>query len=100
MVEDLEEQPEVFEDVQPGEKDEPIFRISPGGKVSDKDIFNLAKSILMWCAVIFIIIALLRAFLFDNAGVTDVWDFSKVALNSIISLVLGLYFGAKSKDKI
>lgn len=28
----------------------------------------------------------------------EVWDYSKVFLNSIISLVLGLYFGSKKES--
>jgi len=68
--------------------------------VSDYDIFNLAKKILAVCAVIFILLAMYRmspSAALNEDGVKDVWDFSKVALNSIVSLVLGLYFGKKSK---
>lgn len=91
-------EPIVFEDLQPDQQNDNLLEFDRQKDVSEKDVFNLAKSILLACAIIFIIIASLRARYGDQAGVKDVWDFSKVALNSIISLVLGLYFGAKSKD--
>lgn len=83
---------------------------SPGftleeGNVSQKDIFRLAKSILLIATAVYLLMALLRIFLpspdpakggADN--MKDVWDYTKVFLNSIISLVLGLYFGAKKED--
>lgn len=63
--------------------------------VSDQDIFKLAKTILLFVFIIFVIIAVLRMVLDENEGVIDVWEYSKVILNSISSLVLGLYFGKK-----
>lgn len=69
--------------------------------VSDFDIFTLAKKILAVCAVIFLLLAIYRMSpnsTLDKEGVKDVWDFSKVALNSIVSLVLGLYFGSKKNS--
>jgi hypothetical protein len=39
-----------------------------------------------------------KIYLNDAKGISEVWEFSKVFLNSIISLVLGLYFG-KKKNK-
>ena len=65
--------------------------------VTGQDIFKLAKRILLFCAVIFVIIAILRATLPKNEGISEVWDYSKIILNSISSLVLGLYFGKKDK---
>lgn len=65
-------------------------------EVSDRDIFKLAKAILIVCATIYMAIALLKVFL-SGKGIDDVWEYSKVFLNSIISLVLGLYFGQKKK---
>ena len=38
-----------------------------------------------------------RIFMDDAKGVSEVWEYSKVFLNSIISLVLGLYFGQKKE---
>ncbi|GAC1417354.1 MAG: hypothetical protein NVS1B13_14270 [Flavisolibacter sp.] len=80
---------------------EDITRISSleiSADVTNQDIFKLAKRILLFCAIIFIIVAFLRSY-FDekNKGVAEVWDYSKVILNSITSLVLGLYFGKKDK---
>jgi len=63
--------------------------------VSDFDVFLLAKNILAIVGLLFFIIAMCRIFCDDNKGVTEVWEYSKVALNSIASLVLGLYFGKK-----
>lgn len=68
--------------------------------VSDKDIFKLAKWILAICAGFFLLIMILRISVDqENKGAIEVWEYAKVLLNSIISLVLGLYFGAKKKDK-
>lgn len=66
-------------------------------EVSGQDIFKLAKRILLFCALIFILVATLRAVLDDSKGIIEVWEFSKIVLNSITSLVLGLYFGKRDK---
>jgi len=89
------EQPIIFEDEKNEDNKSELFQLKKE-KVSDKDIFNLAKNILLSCAVIYLILAVLRIKC-DGDGVKDVWEYSKVFLNSIISLVLGLYFGAKKK---
>ena len=65
--------------------------------VTGQDIFKLAKRILLFCALIFVAIATLRAILDDSKGISEVWDYSKVILNSVSSLVLGLYFGKSGK---
>ncbi|HEU4495420.1 MAG TPA: hypothetical protein VFR70_00035 [Flavobacterium sp.] len=84
-----------------------IFAVSPEN-VSPKDIFKLAKGILWASSIIFMLLALSRMMLplwYEDSdeklleGVSEVWDFSKVALNSIVSLVLGLYFGSRSKSE-
>nr|WP_322624049.1 hypothetical protein [uncultured Flavobacterium sp.] len=97
-----------------GEEEEPInfssARIEDSifakNNVSEYDIFILAKRILAFSTSIFVGLALLRMFVpiwykgettETLSGIVEVWDFSKVAINSIISLVLGLYFGAKTK---
>jgi len=67
-------------------------------EVSEQDIFKLAKSILVVCAIVYMIIAMLKVFLCSGKGIDEVWEYSKVFLNSIISLVLGLYFGQKKKS--
>ena len=67
--------------------------------VTDQDIFKLGKTILMICAMLFVIVAALKM-LGDpshSQAVNDVWEFSKIVLNSITSLVLGLYFGRKTQ---
>jgi len=91
MADNQDEPIEIFEDP---EDDKPVFSL--GKDVSDKDIFQLAKKILIWCAILYIIVATARIF-FENKGTIEVWDYTKVVLNSIVSLVLGLYFGSKRK---
>jgi hypothetical protein len=63
--------------------------------VSDRDIFKLAKNILLCVFIAYIGIAICRIYCTDAKGITEVWEYSKVILNSIASLVLGLYFGKK-----
>jgi hypothetical protein len=65
--------------------------------VSERDIFKLGKQILLVCAIVFVLVATLRATLEDSKGIIDVWDYSKIILNTITSLVLGLYFGNRGK---
>ena len=60
--------------------------------VTSQDKFNLAKKILLVAAVVFVLIAAAQAFS-DRSGVEKVWDYSSVALNSIISVIIGYYFG-------
>lgn len=67
-------------------------------KVSERDIFRLAKLILIICTGIYVLIALSKIFLEKEKGIDDVWEYSKVVLNSIVSLVLGLYFGQKKNN--
>ena len=88
-----------------------IFKINPQintietkTKVEAWDIFKLAKLILLICAIIFLILAMIRIFYDDhceqNSRVKEVWDYSKVILNSTVSLVLGLYFGSSHKEPL
>jgi len=71
--------------------------------VSPYDIFRLAKGILIVAAGIYVLLALIRIFYPGNSsndeGIKEVWEYSKVLLNSIVSLVLGLYFGSKQEAK-
>jgi len=76
--------------------------------VNSWDIFLLAKWILAVSASIYLILGLIRIYFpgvkladgtYDNEGIKEVWEYSKVFLNSIISLVLGLYFGAKAESQ-
>ncbi|MGI4749227.1 MAG: hypothetical protein ACRYFB_01215 [Janthinobacterium lividum] len=67
-------------------------------KVSERDIFRLAKLILIICTGIYVLIAIFKVSLEKEKGIDDVWEYSKVVLNSIISLVLGLYFGQKKNN--
>jgi hypothetical protein len=67
--------------------------------VTEQDIFKLGKIILLVCAILFVMVAALKM-LSDPShaqAVNDVWEFSKIILNSLTSLVLGLYFGKKTQ---
>jgi hypothetical protein len=88
----MEEEEEEVEETLPTNAD-PLVT----SKVSEKDIFKLAKIILLACSIFFFIIAMFKIFMDDAKGVSEVWEYSKVFLNSIISLVLGLYFGQKKE---
>lgn len=65
--------------------------------VTPKDKFKLAARILAFAAVFFVVFALLESFFSDHDGVEKVWDFASVALNSIVSLIIGYYFGTKDR---
>lgn len=79
--------------------------------VNPYDIFKLSKWILGVSAGIYLLLGLIRIYypgyeviengvvVYKNEGVQEVWEYSKVFLNSIISLILGLYFGAKAEAK-
>ncbi len=73
--------------------------------VNPYDIFRLAKGILIVATGIYLLLALIRIFYpantnsNSNEGVKEVWEYSKVFLNSIVSLVLGLYFGSSQEAK-
>ena len=82
-----------------GEEDRtgPEIKSEPD-KVSDWHIFVLGKYILLVCAILFALVAALRAFGGDDSkGIADVWDFSKTILNSITSLVLGSILAKEAK---
>lgn len=87
-----EEEVEKFDDIEDNAKS--LFEIDK--EVTDKEIFKLAKRILLICTILYLIIAIFRM-LNETKGVIEVWEYSKVILNSIVSLVLGLYFGAAKK---
>lgn len=66
--------------------------------VTAKDLFELGKRILL--AVLFLLVFVSGARIgYDDSlsGVKEVWEFSKVFLSSIVSLILGYYFGDKKK---
>jgi hypothetical protein len=68
--------------------------------VSAKDIFRFAKWILGVAFALFSVLALIRMFGIGNLEASkEVWDFTKVAINSIISIVIGFYFGNRKLEK-
>lgn len=70
----------------------------PKNDVNPYDIFKLANWILIVTTIIYIGFALIRIFYHpvdgNLEGIKEVWEYSKVVLNSVVSLVLGLYFGS------
>lgn len=83
--------------------EKPVFAVATKTDLNPYDIFKLAKGILIVATSIYVFFALIKIFwkpgTNENAGITEVWDYSKVVLNSIVSLVLGLYFGSKQDSK-
>lgn len=66
--------------------------------VSPYDVFKLGTWVLLTSTIIFVVFAMIRIFYHDDKNedaIKEVWDFSKVLINSIVTLVLGLYFGRK-----
>jgi hypothetical protein len=84
------------QDIDIWEEEDDASPLIEENKVTDKDILNLGKVVLAVCAIIFVIIAVVRI-IFPTEETKEVWDFSKVALNSIVSVIIGLYFGKKSQ---
>ncbi len=86
----------------------PIVRATKSS-VNEYDIFKLAKWILGVASIVYVSFGLIRIYypgnevlidgkkLISNEGIIEVWEYTKVFLNSIISLILGLYFGAKAE---
>lgn len=63
--------------------------------VSERDIFKLAKWVLLAACLIFLGAAAARIFV-PGEGVKDVWEYTKSFIAPIVTLVLGLYFGNKN----
>jgi hypothetical protein len=85
------------QDIDVWEEEDDSSPLIKESKVTDKDILKLGKAILAVCAIIFIIIVVIRI-IFPTEETKEVWDFSKVALNSIVSVIIGLYFGNKNQS--
>lgn len=68
--------------------------------VSPRDLFTLARGILIGLGVIYLTFGLCRVWIQEDqySGVKDVWEYTKVILNSTASLVLGFYFGNKTRE--
>lgn len=73
------------------------LRIETETEVSDKEIFKLGKFILLFCGLAYVLIATLKITNPASEAVDEVWNHATVFLTSIISLVLGLYFGQKKR---
>jgi hypothetical protein len=59
-----------------------------------KDILTLAKWVLIVCSAIFIAVGIGKIYI-DTPGMKEVWEFSKIFVNSIVVLVLGFYFSSQ-----
>jgi hypothetical protein len=71
-------------------------------RVSDKDKFRLAKTILLLSFVLYVVIALIYLFaehLMIAGPARQVWSFSSQGLFGIVNLIIGFYFGGKVSKK-
>jgi len=67
-------------------------------KVSPRDIFKLAKGVLISTASIYVLLCAARIFYSGNEeGLKEVWGHGNFFLSNVITLVLGLYFGREVK---
>jgi hypothetical protein len=57
-------------------------------------VFKLAKSILFACAIFFVLTAATRI-IHETEATKEIWEYTKLTISSLSSLVLGLYFGRK-----
>jgi len=73
---------------------EPKYPVSP--KVTERDKFRLAKYILLIAVFIFFVVAVFYGSVDKNAA-EKIWNFTSVAVNSIVTLVIGYYFGTQAK---
>ena len=82
-------QPDVWEP-----EETPSTLIVEKEDVSERDKFRLAKQILAFATLIYAIVAVVSVWL-DSKLIQDVWDFTKIAVNSLVAVVIGYYFGKK-----
>lgn len=61
--------------------------------VTALDKFRLAKLILIFSAILYVLVIVAYIVLPEKAK--EVWEHAKVVLNSIVTLVIGFYFGRK-----
>jgi len=66
-------------------------------QVTERDIFMFARWILGVASGIYLVVAILYVSFNCNKpeAIKDIWDFSKVAVTNIITLVIGFYFGTR-----
>lgn len=78
----------------------PVSSLIETHDITPREIFRFAKWILGVGVALFTLIALLRIFGWGNTEATkEVWDYTKVAINSIISIVIGFYFGNRMQNR-
>lgn len=82
------------EDVSPDEVSD-IYEIIDDGVPTGIDILRLAKQIMLVAAVIIVVFGLIYIFYPDRERVKSVWNFISTTGNSVITLVIGFYFGSK-----
>jgi hypothetical protein len=77
--------------------------VSKEDDVSPKDVFRFAKQVLLYLLGLYTLIAVSYLVFSQINGnkeaIKDVWDFTKVAVNSLVSLVIGFYFGNRTQQK-
>ncbi len=95
----MPDSPEIFEE----ESNESIVRAKQlkEEKVSESDLFRLAKIILLTCAILYVI-SFIPYFIYDSANNKELYsamDGFRQIVESILFLILGFYFGGKIKAK-
>ena len=75
----------------------PEIQLYEIAQVTERDKLRLAKWILVAAALIFIGVTLLQIF-YTSPATNKVWDYSSVALNSIVCVIIGYYFGSKLSE--
>lgn len=92
MSESHEESALSFEDPE----DEGTSRVyTEKVNVTAFDKFRLAKLILIFSAILYVLAAV--AYILIPEKTKEVWEHAKVVLNSIVTLVIGFYFGRKER---
>jgi cell division protein FtsL len=84
------------------EKDEEILKQQQEAKFERKDVppeklFGFAKVILLFLFFLFLIIVSISIIFINNEEVRKIWSFSSVAINSLVSVLIGYYFTGKKQ---
>lgn len=70
-----------------------------GDNLTEKDIFGLAKGILISSLVVYIVVFILfawsKSLRIEAIPMKEIWDFSSQGLFGIVNLIIGFYFGGK-----
>ncbi len=86
-------------DFKKNKKSNKNSKISNGPKrednVTEKDKFFLGKSLFIWMFTCYASISIAKCMYGEIQGVQAVWQESSVYIQSVITLLIGYYFGTK-----